>query len=227
VYAEVSDFEGKNHTSNSFEKAAGQMNRRVVDIGENETSLAGMESPKEVIRWAYDRKEGDVSDVINTGDNKYIVAHILKVTKMGTIPLEQVKDEVKQKVINDKKAEKIIADMKSAGGGSLASVGQKMGSAPDTAKGLTFDSYNIASLGKEDAVLGTMTVLNPGTLSQPIQGELGVYVIRVDNTYYTAKTDYRITQAKEQEDIRNSTPNEAYNALMKKDGFVSHFGKYY
>ncbi len=228
VYAEVSDFEGKNHTSDLFEKTAGQMNRRVVDIGENETSLAGIETPKELIRWAYEKKEGDVSDVINTGDNKYIVAHILKVSTMGTMPLEQVKEEVKQKVIQDKKAEKIIADMKSAlSGGTLSSVAQKMGGNTDTATGLTFASYSIPSLGKEDAVIGIMSTLNTGSLSQPIQGELGVYVIRVDKIYSAGKSDYQVTRDEEEKDMRNNAPNEAYNALMKKAGFVSHLGKYY
>jgi len=226
VYAEVSAFEGNNHTSDAFEKAAGQMNRRVVDIGENETTLAGIESPKELVRWAYDKKEGDVSDAINTGDNKYIVAHILQVTKMGTIPLEQVKAEVKQKVAEAKKAEKIMADMKSAGA-SLAAVAQKVGSTPATAQGLTFSSDEIPSLGKEDAVIGTMSALNTGAVSQPIQGELGVYVIKVDSTYYANKSDYRLTQMREERDMRNKAPNEAYNALEKKAGFVSHLGRYY
>jgi peptidyl-prolyl cis-trans isomerase D len=227
VYAQASDFEGKNHTSDAFEKAAGQMNRRVVDIGENETSLAGIQSAKEIIRWAYDHKEGDVSDVENTGDNKYVIAHIMQVTKMGTIPLAQVKDEIKLKVAVDKKAEKIMADMKSALAGGLSSVAQKVGSSIDTASGLTFNSDDIPSVGKEDAVLGTMSALNEGAVSQPIQGELGVFVIKVESTYYTNKTDYRFTQIQEMKAMRNQAPNEAYNALVKKAGVISHLGRYY
>ena len=227
VFAQASDFSGKNHTSDAFEKAAGQMNRRVVDMSENETSLAGIQTPRDFIRWAYNGKEGDVSDVMSVGDNKYIVAHIMRVSKMGTTPLEQVKEEIKLKVAVDKKAEKIMADMKSALSGGLASVAQKVGGKVDTASGLTFNSYSIPSLGKEDAVLGTMSAMNTGAVSQPIQGELGVYVIKVENTYYTNKTDYRLTQMEETRALRNRAPNEAYNALLKKAGFVSHLGKYY
>lgn len=227
VYAEADNFGGKNHTSGAFEKAAAQMDRRVVDIGENDNTIAGMQSPKELIRWAYDNKEGTVSDVITVGDNKYVVAHLMQVTKMGAIPLEQVRNEVKAEVIQDKKAGKIIADMKTAVSGGLSSVSQKAGSAVNTAQGLTFTSYEIPTLGKEDAVIGTMTALKTGEISQPIQGELGVYVIKVDSTYYTDKTDYRITQMKEQRALQNAAPNDAYNALVKKAGYVSHFGKYY
>lgn len=227
VYAQASDFELKNHTSDLFEKAAGQMNRRVVDMGENETSVAGIQTPKEFLRWAYDNKEGAVSDVISSGDNKYIVAHLMQITKMGTIPLEQVKEQVKEKVLNQKKAEKIMADMKAAVSGGLASVGQKVGSAPANAQGLTFSSYSIPTLGKEDAVIGTMSTMNTGAVSQPIQGDLGVYVIKVDSTYYTNKMDYRVMQMREQEALHNRAPNEAYNALEKKAGFVSHLGRYY
>ena len=229
VYAAASQFEGKNHTSGAFEKSAAQMDLRTIDISENDNTVEGIPSPKELIRWAYDKKAGDVSDVITIGDNKYIVAHLVQVTAMGTIPLEQIKDEVKAKVLQDKKAEKIIADMKSAlsGGATLASVSQKAGSAVASAQGLTFESYTIPTLGKEDAVIGTMSALNTGTLSKPIQGNLGVYVIKVDSAYYTAKTDYHITQMKDLEELRNAAPNEAYDALSKKAGFVSHFGRYY
>ncbi len=228
VYAQASDFDGKNRTGDLFEKSVSQMNRRVLDLGENETSLAGMESPKEFVRWAYEKKEGDVSDVLNVGENKLIVAHIMQVTKMGTIPLEQVKEQVKLKVIDEKKAEKIMADMKAAlSGGSLASVGQKMGSAPATAQGLTFSSYSIPSLGKEDAVIGTMSAMNTGAISQPIQGSLGVFVIKVDSAYYGRRIDFHATQMQDQESMRRAAPNEAYNALVKKAGFVSHLGKYY
>jgi hypothetical protein len=119
--------------------------------------------------------------------------------------------------------------MKSAltGGATLASVAQKTGSAIATAQGLTFQSYTIPTLGKEDAVIGTMSAMNTGALSQPIQGQLGVYVIKVDSAYYTNKSDYRITQMREQETLRNSVPADAYNALTKKAGYVSHFGTYY
>ncbi len=229
VYAEVSEFEGKNHTSDAFEKAAAQMNRRVITINENATTVAGLQSAKELVRWTYDKKEGDISDAINTGENKYIVAHLMQVTKMGTMPLEQVKEEVKNKVIREKKAEKIITDMKSAlsGGGALTLVAQKMASTPAIAEGLTFESPGIPSLGKEDAVIGTMSAMNTGTISQPIQGELGVYVIKIDSVYSASVSDYRLDRMRELEALRNDVPGEAYNALLKKAGFVSHIGKYY
>lgn len=228
VFAIANDFEAKNRTSEAFEKAAAQMNSRTVDLGENDNTVEGLESPSELVKWAYDkRKEGDVSDVITAGDNKYIIAHLIQITKMGTIPLEQVKNQVKEKVIADKKAEKIMADMKSALAGGMASVAQKVGSAIDTAQGLTFESYTIPSLGKENVVIGTMSALSTGAISQPVQGQLGVYIIKVDSTYYTGKSDYRITQMKELEEMRNSVPNEAYNALIKKAGYVSHYGRYF
>jgi parvulin-like peptidyl-prolyl isomerase len=73
-----------------------------------------------------------------------------------------------------------------------------------------------------------VSALNTGAVSQPIQGELGVYVIKVDSTYYTTeREDYHITQMKETQALRNRAPNEAYNALVKKAGFVSHLGRYY
>jgi len=121
----------------------------------------------------------------------------------------------------------MTADMKAAFSGGLASVAQKVGGSVATAQGLTFNSNNIPTLGKEDAVIGTMSALGNGAVSQPVQGTLGVYVIKVDSTYYADKSDYHIAQMREEEAMKSTIPNEAYNALMRKADFVSHFGRYY
>jgi len=229
IYAQASTFSGKHSTSETFEQAAEQMNKRVSDLKENDQTIPGLQTPKELIRWAFQSKSGEVSGVFDVGGDRYVVGHIMQITPMGTTPLALVKDLVKPKVQEEKKAEKLIADMKAAmqGSNNIAALGQKTNTTPEKLQRLTFQSYNIPGLGKEDALLGVMSGLKPQTLSQPFQGAAGVYVIQVDSVSAPSQSDYRITQMQQQQTLRNRVQYDAFDALEKKAGLVSHLGKFY
>ena len=229
VYSQASSFSGKHSTSETFEQSADQMNKRVADIKENEQTVAGIQTPKELVRWAYGAKTGDVSGVFDVGGDKYVVAHLLQVTPMGTSPLALVKDDVRVKALQDKKAQKLMADMKSASQGisNVKALGQKLGIPDASAQRLVFQTYSIPGLGKEDAVLGTMSGLKPQTMSQPIQGLLGVYVIQVDSVFATDMPNFKLVQGQQEETMRNGVVQDGFDALEKKAGLVSHLGKFY
>ncbi len=229
VYAQASSFSGKHSTTETFEQSADQMNKRVSDLKENDQTVAGLQTPKELIRWAFQGKTGDVSGVFDVGGDRYVVAHIVQIMPMGTTPLDLVRDQVKQKAIEQKKAEKLMADMKSAmqGANNIAAVAQKTGVQPAKAQRLSFQAYNIPGLGKEDALLGVMAGIKPQTVSQPIQGEQGVFVLQVDSVYSNNQGDYRFTQMQQQQALRNRVQYDAFDALQRKAGLVSHLGKFY
>jgi peptidyl-prolyl cis-trans isomerase D len=229
VYAQASSFSGKNPTGDAFEKAAADMNKRVSELKENEQTVPGIPSPKDLVRWAFTAKSGDVSGVFDIGENKYVVAHLMQITPQGTTPLALVKEAIRPKALLEKKAAKLIADMKSAsqGAGSLEAVGQKLNIQVAKAQRLVFQTYTIPGLGKEDAVIGTMAGLKPQTLSQPIQGLLGVYVIRVDSVSTPAGGDFKFAQGQAQDILRNRVQYDGFDALEKKAGLVNHLGKFF
>lgn len=229
VFSQASSFAGKSSTSEEFEAMADKMNKRVADVKENDQGVAGLTSPKELIRWAFSAKTGAISSAFDVGGYKYVVAHLVQVTPKGTTPLDLVKDQVKIKAMQDKKAEKLIADMKSAmaGASNVNALGQKLSTPAQTQQRLSFSMYSIPGLGKEDALLGTMAALKPNTMSQPIQGELGVYVIQVDSSYVNNSGDFKMVQQQQLQALQNRAQYDLYDALQKKTNFVSHFGKFY
>ncbi|HTB07950.1 MAG TPA: peptidylprolyl isomerase [Bacteroidia bacterium] len=229
VYAQASSFAGKHPTSESYEQSADQMNKRVADLKENDQTVAGIQNPKDLIRWVYGAKEGDISPVFDVGGDRYVVAHIMAVTAVGTIPLVQIKDQLKPKVIQEKKAEKLMEDMKGAAQGAtnIASVAQKAGVPAQRSQRLSFQMYSIPGLGQENAVLGAMTALKLNGISQPIQGEQGVYVIQVDSVFSGGTMDVKAVQYQQMQTVRNKVQYDAYDALQKKAGLVSHLGKFY
>lgn len=229
VFGEASSFAGKASTTDLFEQTADKMNKRLADVKENDPSVPGMTNSKELIRWAYTAKTGDVSQVFDVGGFKYVVAHLVQVSPKGTSPLEIVKEQVRQKALEEKKAEKIMDDMKSAlqGANNIAAFSQKMNVQPETQQRLSFTMYSIPGLGKEDELLGTMTAIKPNTLSQPIKGTQGVYVIQVDSVYTNGAGDFRVAQQQQQQSLQNRAQYDVYDALQKKTNFVNHLGRFF
>jgi len=223
------DFSNQHSTAELFEKDADGLNKRIADLKENDQTVPGISSPKDLIRWVYKSKTGDISSSLDVDDNHYIVAHVMEIRPMGTTPLALVKDDVKQKALQDKKAQKLIADMKTMeqATANISALGQKAGIQPVRAQRLLFQTYSIPGLGKEDALLGTMAGLKPNTLSQPIEGQLGVYVIQVDSVFLQGTPNYQMVQQQQQSMFRTRVEYSAFSAMEKKAGLVSHLGKFY
>ena len=108
--------------------------------------VADLKSSRAIVRWAFNAKEGQVSDVFECGD-KYIVA-VLTATHDGEYrEFEDVQASLRYEAVNRKKAEYIskqIADAK-----TLAEVAEKMGSEVRHIDALTEDSYRFGIEGME------------------------------------------------------------------------------
>jgi peptidyl-prolyl cis-trans isomerase D len=229
VFSQASSFAGKYSTAETFEAQADKMNKRSVDLKENDQNVPGFTNAKDLVRWAFTAKQGDISPVFDVGSNRYVVAHLVQVAPKGTSPLEVVKDIVKAKAIQEKKAEKLIADMQTGmqGATNIASLSQKINVPAINQQRLSFANSNIPGLGREDALIGTMTALKLNTLSQPIEGQAGVYVIQVDSVYTNGASDFRMTQQQQQQALQNKAQYDLYDALQKKAGFTNHMGKFF
>ncbi|MBC7864551.1 MAG: peptidylprolyl isomerase, partial [Bacteroidia bacterium] len=114
----ASDFAGQNNTAEKFQKAveAQKLNKRLhEDLKENDPFIPGFqnpgESPKEMIRDVYKGKAGDVIPPRIIGE-RIIVVLITKTRERGPSELEFVKDDITNKVRDQKKAEIIINDFK-------------------------------------------------------------------------------------------------------------------
>ncbi len=73
------------------------------------------------MRWAFSAKTGEVSGLYECGesDRMLVVGVSAIVPAEGYRPLALVKDQLRLELLRDKKAEKIMADMKAAGATSF------------------------------------------------------------------------------------------------------------
>jgi len=177
AYNAASTFAITNNTAEKFTTASEGLNRLdAPNLRPDDMTLMGRPNTRKVVRWVFESEAGSVSDAMETG-NEFIVAMVTEVKQKGVLPFELVEDVIKQKVINEKKAEMLAAKMQ---GGDINKVAQSMNATVQPANDVAFASFSIPGLGNEQKLLGMAFSLDNGQTSNPIVGERGVYVLKVN-----------------------------------------------
>jgi peptidyl-prolyl cis-trans isomerase D len=231
VYVKASEFAGKNTTNELFQKAVldNKLNKRIADnIKESDKTIAGIESPKTLIRWAYDSKKGTVSDPIEFTD-KFIVAVLTDVREKGIAPLDQVKEEVTAKFVQQKKAEQFTNEFNTAMAGSVAidALSTKLKIAIQQAPNVNFNTASIPGSSSEPSILGAVSVQKAKTMSKPLAGKEGVFVVYVDSkTEAPVQKDYKTQQTQAITQLQPRVDYEVYDALKENANIVEHLVKF-
>lgn len=231
-YKMASNFSGKNSNTEAFNKSveAEKLNKRIAeDIKESDKNLPGMDDAKDLVKWIYKSKKGDVSEVFDFKD-RYIVASLTGVKEKGIAPLEEVKEDVTKKAIRDKKAEQFIAEFNSKAGASKSvdDIAAKMSLVVEKADNLTFASYNVPVIGREDALIGTATAMKNGAISKVIKGDNGVFVVAVTAVNEAAlPKDFKGKQKEMEQSTNGRVDYELFDALREKADIEDHRARFF
>jgi peptidyl-prolyl cis-trans isomerase D len=180
IYQNASLFAGNNRTKEAFEKAEGVRVMESTFITKDKFTVPQIKgNARDLVKWAFDSKEGAVSAPFSIGD-AYIIALVNKKRKEGTASLDEVRFLVEAEVIKEKKAELLKSKIN---GSDLTAIAQASGKSIGTVSGASFKNVNISGIGNEPKALGTALGLEVGKVSKPVAGESGVFVIKT-----TAKT---------------------------------------
>lgn len=231
-YKLASDFGGQNNTGELFDKAVEKqkLNKRLAEnIKENDKTLPGLETAKDLIKWVFSAKKGDVSSQVFEFKDKFVVAHVTGVREKGTLPLEEVKEEVIVKARRDKKAAEFVKEFTTKAGAtnSIDDVASKLGLGVEKQEGLTFAAFNVINLGREDALVGTAAALKAGSISKPVVGENGVFMVTVYNVS-EAPTPANLNEIRMQAEqtLGGRADYEVYNALRDKANIEDHRARF-
>jgi peptidyl-prolyl cis-trans isomerase D len=221
VYTQASTFAGENNTLAKFNTAVtdqGLNKRSATYLREMGNSIPGIDNPREIVRWAFHSKIklGDVSPVFDVGGS-YVVAILTVVREKGVIPLEQMKDNIKNFVMNEKKAS-VIMDRMKGGSNDIYQIARDFNAKVDTNLNITFSSRNIPGFGSEFQVIGEIFAMKEGDQSEPIQGNGGVFVVKLDRFYEPPQPgDLRAGQDQLMNSFRTRiSGNPMFTALQKK-----------
>ncbi len=232
VFSEASKFAGNNNTNELFQKAVidQKLNKRIADnIKESDKAVSGLETPKTLIRWAYDNKKGTVSEPMDFG-SKYIVAVLTDVREKGTATLDEVKDAVTEKVIKQKKSDMFAKEFNDAmaGGATIDAVAAKMKLAVETAPNVNFNTAAIPGSTNEPSVMGAVSTLKAKTMSKPLTGREGVFLVYVDAvTPAPVQKDYIAQQKAAITQMQPRVDYEVFDALKETANITEHLVKYY
>ena len=143
---------------------------------ESASRLGSVEHTKEVTRWAFEAKVGQVSGIISIDNKYYVVAALKGIHKEGYTPVEEVAARIKPVLYQEKATAKKTAEVaeKINGLTDLAAVAEALGTTVSTKEDVTFASFT--SAGLDNKFIGAASVAEVGALNGPLQGNTGVYV---------------------------------------------------
>jgi peptidyl-prolyl cis-trans isomerase D len=220
VYSRAVKFAGLNNTYEKFNQSIaeeGLTKRYANDVSEDQKTITGLDNPRPLIRWAFEADLYDVTDEIFELGNKYVIAVVTGVREKGIAPLEQVRTEIELEVRKNKKADKITQELEAAmkSAEDVETLGANTGLAVQQASNINFSSVSLPGAGIEPRVIAAASILPEGQMSEPIQGNNGVYVLQVTNVPGAPEPDLRSVRAR-MTSLRESQANfEAYNALRE------------
>lgn len=106
--------------------------------------------------------------------NKYVVAALSKILDAGYPNIEEVKEAIAEKVMQEKKAEYISENHK---GSDLESIAASVGATVGSASELSLRNAYIQDAGNEPVVLGHVSKQDIGQMSDAIAGTNGIYFV--------------------------------------------------
>jgi len=230
IYAKANQFASVNKTVELFDSACikQSLSKRIADnIRETDKNIPGLDSPRELIRWVYEAKTGEVSKAFSLGE-KYVIAKLVQIKDKGTLPLDIVREQVTAEVRKDKKAEQMIERINAAGATTIEALAQKLNITTTDVDAINFQNPYVQGLGNEPKVVGTIFGMKQGTLSKPVKSESGVIVLFVKSiTAPAAITDYSTNIKQIVDQRRSRSEYEVFNALKEKANIEDNRGKFY
>ena len=212
IYGDASAFMSKcDGKAEKFDSivAAENIIPRGSQLFELDNKIANIDNARDFIRnWVYaeDRKVGNISEVEGFID-KYIVVKIKEIVPKGVKPLDVVKETIRFEIIKKKKAEILLTQVeKEIVGKDLIDFKGQEGYRYDTVKNTNFLSYSFGGFGAEPKANGYLGALKENVVSKPIQGNNGVYVVKlISVTPAMTKEDYKSEQINSMQMLSSQT----------------------
>ena len=146
---------------------------------ESADMLGSIDNTKEVTRWAFEAKVGEVSNIITIDNNYFIVAALTGARKDGYTDVREVAPSIKAMLTAEKESAKKVAEVseKIAGLTDMEAIADALGTNVSTKTGVAFSS--LTTQGLDPKFIGAASVAEEGKISGPVAGGIGVYVFKV------------------------------------------------
>ena len=171
--------EGKYELFKQACQEAGLFPLTAKKVEESSRSLGSYQNTKEVTRWAFEAKKGEVSPIITVDNEYFFVAALTGIHKEGYTPVEEVRPSIEMYLKNQKLADKKAAEVagKIAGCTTMEAVAEALDATVSSREGVAFAS--MSQQGFDPAFIGAVSGAPEGVITGPVKGNIGVYVFLV------------------------------------------------
>ena len=183
AYNKFSQFVAENKTVDLMEKNAAKFGFEInsrADLLSSEHYVVGLRATRDVMKWIFEAKTGDVSPLYECGNNdNLLVVALTKIHPAGYRDFDDVREQLKAQVVNDKKYE--VLCQKVSGVSDIAAAKAK-GAAVDTVRQITFAApvFVQSTVSSEPALSGAVAAVEKGKFStHPVKGNGGVFLFQV------------------------------------------------
>lgn len=216
-YSAASEFAIQATSREAFMTAAGDAGYATnvaEDVQRNANIVSGLRNAAELVSWAYNAEEGEVSNPILI-DKNYVVAHLDRITEAGIPAFEIVENEMRTGAVKEAKGKLYASRMNS---GTLEEIGQAVDAKVLTAANISLKFPTITGSGAsaEPEVVGQAFAIPAGNISQPIVGNNGVWVIAPKSATMAAdRADYLAEQTSLLSKARGAVTVRISNAMLE------------
>lgn len=204
IYNNAMQFIIENPTYDQLEEAAKQAGYAIIpQFGLNKMSqkIGDLNESRQIVRWAFEAKEGDVSTTVFLCGDKYVIAALTEINEDEYRPLESVRSELTYQAMNNAKAAYIAEKLE--GVESLDAAAAILSQPIQSVERVTLNDSRFGNAGMEPAVIGATLALGENKLSEPIQGNMGVFVVKTGAAINTSEA-YNAENEKAQVAARNA-----------------------
>jgi peptidyl-prolyl cis-trans isomerase D len=178
IYNQAKQFIVDNNNAEALELAAQEQGLTLVpqyDLTATTDKVGSLKASRPIVRWAFEAKEGQVSDVFECGQ-QFVVAALTEVNDGEYRPLDAVRVELTYEATNNAKAAYIINNLK--GVESIEAAAEIMQQPVQHIDRVALADSRFGNAGMEPAVIGKAIAIGENALSEPVQGNMGVFVVK-------------------------------------------------
>ncbi len=230
LYREATNFElAANETG--LQEAAKENNLSVKPVNNMKAldeTIAGLGQQRSIVKWAFsdEAKVGNVKrfDV----SNGYVIAELTEITKEGVKTAEEASATVTPILKKQKQAKELMDQIS---GNDINAIASQFDVSVQSASAVNMSSPVLPGSGREPKVVGAAFALEAGQVSQPIQGEKGVYLVKLNSKEPAADLPSYVGMANQEtqrriqaldQNLQNTSPsyynpdvNPVYKALKE------------
>ena len=187
-FTEANQFLGSHGDAESFNAADANI-KTASNILINASFIPNLGESRDIVKWAYNAKVGEVSPVFIL-DDRFVIALLTEATEKGTPSVASVKGKLEAAVKKQKKADVLAAKVGS--NKDLNALASSNGKTVLNASDISFKNVTIGAFAEPEVASAALT-MDQGAVSGALTGEQGVYVVKITNkTPATEGTDLSI-----------------------------------